>query len=215
MSNYLYEPPADHHGTFKPHGYGPFTVKRALLVEEIVSTAAPDASVHISGCRGAGKTIMLHEIAKRLVQDKKKVIFFNHSLLLDNEAVVTTVKKLITSKEEAYVLVDETQANPEAALFVDLLKSMEVHNVTTIGAGLTSNSSSSYHFVARYGTDSLLIKTDQALDDEGVVAFFLPRTVLATMSGLTSNNSSVISETLWVVTFSRSCGLHRRWYQNF
>lgn len=173
-SPYAYVAPGTRHGTFKPHGYGPFTVKRAELVDEIIGNASPDCSVHISGCRGAGKTIMLHEIAQRLVQEQKKVLFLNSSMLLNNEDVVTAVKKLIKSKEEVYVLVDETQANQEAALFVDLLKSMEDHNVTTIGAGISSNTATSYQFTQRYSTAELFLKTNQDLDDEGVVGFFAP-----------------------------------------
>ena len=171
---YAYKAPGTRHGTFKPHGYGPFTVKRAELVDEIIGNASPDCSVHISGCRGAGKTIMLHEIAQRLVQNEKKVLFLNSSMLLNNEDVATAVKKLIKSKEEAYVLVDETQANHEAALFVDLLKSMEEHKVTTIGAGISSNSATSYQFTERYSTAELFLKTNQDLEDEGVVGFFAP-----------------------------------------
>lgn len=117
---------------------------------------------------------MLHEIAQRLVQEKKKVLFFNTSVLLDKDAVVNMVKRIIESQEEAYILVDETQANHEAALFMDLLKSMETHNVTTIGAGIASNPSTSYMFTQRYGTVDLFLKTDEDLDDEGVVGYFAP-----------------------------------------
>ena len=117
---------------------------------------------------------MLHEIAQRLVQEKKKVLFFNTSVLLDKDAVVIMVKRMIESQEEAYILVDETQANNEAALFMDLLKSMETHNVTTIGAGIASNPSTSYMFTQRYGTADLFLKTDEDLDDEGVVGYFAP-----------------------------------------
>ena len=74
---------------------------------------------------------------------KKKVLFFNTSVLLDKDDIVKMVKRIIKSQEEASVLVDETQANNEVALFVDLLKSMESHNVTTIGAGISSNTATS------------------------------------------------------------------------
>ena len=171
---YAYEAPRTRHGTFKPHGYGPFTVRRRELVNEIIAEASPECSVHISGCRGAGKTIMLHEIAQRLVQEKKKVLFFNTSVLLDKDDVVNMVKKMIESKEEAYILVDETQVNHDAVLFMDLLKSMETHSVTTIGAGIASNPSTSYTFTQRYGTADLFLKTDGDLDDEGVVGYFAP-----------------------------------------
>jgi hypothetical protein len=86
------------------------------------------------------------------------------------------VKNLIKSGEEAYVLVDETQANHEAALFVDLLKNMEAHNVTTIAAGITSISSlnGTMQFTQRYNTDALFLKTNHDLDNEGVVGYFAP-----------------------------------------
>lgn len=86
------------------------------------------------------------------------------------------MKNLIKSGEEAYVLVDETQANHEAALFVDLLKNMEAHNVTTIAAGITSISSlnGTMQFTQRYNTDALFLKTNHDLDNEGVVGYFAP-----------------------------------------
>jgi hypothetical protein len=172
MTDYAFATPATKHSTFKPNGYGPFTVKRESLVDRIVGEASPDVSVHMSGCRGAGKTIMLHEIGKKLVSQGKRVYFFNSSQLFEQVIVRSFVKNLIKSGEEAYVLVDETQANHEAALFMDLLKNMEAHNVTTIAAGISSNTTTSYQFTQRYNTDALFLKTNQDLDNEGVVGYF-------------------------------------------
>jgi predicted AAA+ superfamily ATPase len=77
MTDYAFVTPATKHSTFKPNGYGPFTVKRESLVERIIGEASPDVSVHMSACRGAGKTIMLHEIGKKLKSQGKRVYFFN------------------------------------------------------------------------------------------------------------------------------------------
>jgi predicted AAA+ superfamily ATPase len=114
MANYEFAAPATKHSTFKPIGYGPFTVKRALLVDRIIAEASPDVSVHMSGCRGAGKTIFLHEIGKKLVSQGKRVYFFKSSQVFERVEVQSLVEKLIKSGDEAYVLVDETQANHES-----------------------------------------------------------------------------------------------------
>eukprot|EP00978_Attheya_sp_CCMP212_P046535 scaffold397411_cov28-Attheya_sp.AAC.1 len=98
MTDYTFATPATKHSTFKPHGYGSFTVKRESLVDIIISEASPDVSVHMSGCRGAGKTIKI-----------------GTKLLLQQVEVQSLVKNLIKSGEEAYILVDETQANHEVA----------------------------------------------------------------------------------------------------
>eukprot|EP00978_Attheya_sp_CCMP212_P017212 scaffold45707_cov56-Attheya_sp.AAC.3 len=92
----------------------------------------------MSGCRGAGKTIKI-----------------GTKLLFQQVEVQSLVKNLIKYGEEAYILVDETQANHEVALFVDLLKNMEAHNVTTIAAGISLNATTSYQFTQQYTMDAL------------------------------------------------------------
>mmetsp|Transcript_1850 Transcript_1850/g.5057 ORF Transcript_1850/g.5057 Transcript_1850/m.5057 type:complete len:131 (-) Transcript_1850:166-558(-) len=84
------------------------------------------------------------------------------------------LKGLPKSGQEEYVRVDETQANREDDIFVDLLESMEAHTVATIGAGISSNASTSYQFAQRYSTDELFLKRDKDLDNEGVVGYFAP-----------------------------------------
>ena len=41
---------------------------------KIIAVALPECLVHFIGCDGARKTIMLHVIAQRLIQEKKKIM---------------------------------------------------------------------------------------------------------------------------------------------
>jgi hypothetical protein len=170
--DYSFKSPVTRNIKFMPHGYGPFLVKRSELVDQIIGQATPLSSVHLSGCRAAGKTTMLQEIGTNLLSRGERVFFFNSSKLLDHRDVYLLITNLIRSGKKAYVLVDETQANHEAALFVDLLKSTEYHQVTTIAAGISTNATTSYQFTHRYQTSDLFLTTDQSLVDEGVVEYF-------------------------------------------
>jgi len=127
-------------------------------VDRIVGEASPEFSVNVSGCRGAGKTILLHKIGKKLIQEEKRVYYFNSSQLPEQLRIQMFLKGLPKSGQEEYVRVDETQANREDDIFVDLLESMEAHTVATIGAGISSNASTSYQFAQRYSTDELYIR---------------------------------------------------------
>ena len=122
---------------FERVGYGPLVVQRPSLLQKIISTADPMTSLHISGCKGAGKTTVLNLVGRYLSQQKEnEIYFFPTASEFNREKVIKFVKALIKSKRPAYLLVDETQANPTAALFVPLLKNTNKHNITVIGAGV-------------------------------------------------------------------------------
>jgi Mrp family chromosome partitioning ATPase len=65
--------PAHRYETFTGNGMGPFVVIRDALVTAILNLATPHISVHISGCRGAGKTTVLLQLAEKLREANKTV----------------------------------------------------------------------------------------------------------------------------------------------
>eukprot|EP00523_Entomoneis_sp_CCMP467_P006888 CAMPEP_0168729208 /NCGR_PEP_ID=MMETSP0724-20121128/6080_1 /TAXON_ID=265536 /ORGANISM="Amphiprora sp., Strain CCMP467" /LENGTH=329 /DNA_ID=CAMNT_0008776075 /DNA_START=169 /DNA_END=1155 /DNA_ORIENTATION=- len=163
-SKYAFRPIEDEERweTVPAYGFGPFTMKRDELVDAIIAEASPTSSVHISGCRGAGKTTLLYQIGEKLqlLDSGKTLLFFETSAIFNFEQVATGVQELINSGKEVYILLDETQANPQSPVFVELLKSPRKHKITTIGAGLSSFVSSSYNFSLRYPTQTLFLSTD-------------------------------------------------------
>ena len=124
---------------FEQIGYGPFVVQRSALLQEVLKTANPMCSVHISGCKGAGKTTVLNLLGRQLSQQNQEIYFFDNASELSREPVIQFVKTLVKSKRVAYLLVDETQENTSAPLFTTLLKNTRKHNITVIGAGVRSS----------------------------------------------------------------------------
>jgi hypothetical protein len=153
-------------------GYGPFIVQRQHLRDEIIQKANPHRSVHISGCRGAGKTTLLHLLGLKLVKDGKTVFFFNNSAIFQQYPIIHFIDELETSKEEAIILVDETQNNPQSPVFTTLLKNVANHKITTIGAGVQAFESASGHFTSSIPTHRLFLSSDATLKSEGVVDYF-------------------------------------------
>ena len=104
--------------SFEDVGFGPFTVERKELVDEILATAGPKRSVHISGCKAAGKTILLVRLGQVLLatanKTQKKLVYFFDTSSLFSENVSIALRGLVDSRQEAYLLVDETQNNPNA-----------------------------------------------------------------------------------------------------
>jgi hypothetical protein len=130
-------------------------------------------SVHISGCRGAWKTTLLNQIGMKLLEDNKTVWHFVNSKNLSFESVYDDIARAVESGEELYILVDETQSNHDASAFTLLVQNPNPNShVTTIGAGIAPEPSSSYHFVERYQPESLLLLTDGSLEEHGVDEFF-------------------------------------------
>ena len=62
--------------SFEDVGFGPFLVERRELLDEILRTAGPKRSVHISGCKGAGKTIVLVRLGQILTVKYRKLVFY-------------------------------------------------------------------------------------------------------------------------------------------
>eukprot|EP00523_Entomoneis_sp_CCMP467_P015312 CAMPEP_0168766350 /NCGR_PEP_ID=MMETSP0725-20121227/793_1 /TAXON_ID=265536 /ORGANISM="Amphiprora sp., Strain CCMP467" /LENGTH=238 /DNA_ID=CAMNT_0008815629 /DNA_START=14 /DNA_END=726 /DNA_ORIENTATION=+ len=128
-SKYAFRPIEDEERweTVPAYGFGPFTMKRDELVDAIIAEASPTSSVHISGCRGAGKTTLLYQIGEKLqlLDSGKTLLFFETSAIFNFEQVATGVQELINSGKEVYILLDETQANPQSPVyFVELLKAL-------------------------------------------------------------------------------------------
>ena len=177
-------------------GFGPYVVRRQSLLEEILNLANPKRAIHISGCKGAGKSTVLHQIAQILTDseqlvdiwsrgDEKKrtqsadikagkkplapVYFFRTaSILRDNTHFINALAK---SKQEVFVLVDETQQDVNAPGFDRMLKNDTGHNITLIGAGVPAFMSASGNFKKKIGTERLFLNSDQ-LQSEGVVGYF-------------------------------------------
>lgn len=164
--------PQETNESFEDVGFGPFEVQRKHLVDEIIEYATPQKSVHINGCRGSGKTTVLHQIGLRLKSQSKTVFFFDSATELNREPVIQWVKSRIFAREEVWFLIDETQSNVEAGLFTLLLKNTRGHKITTIGAGVPEYQSMSQKFKKRIDTDQLFLTSHQVLVDEGVVQYF-------------------------------------------
>ena len=128
--------PQETNDTFQDVGFGPFVVQRQALLDEIMVSAKPKKSVHINGCKGAGKTTVLHQLGLILTSKKEEVYFFANARAFNRELVIQFVKALAKSKRKVYLLVDETQDNTGAELFTLLLKNNTGHAITTIGAGV-------------------------------------------------------------------------------
>ena len=166
--------PQTKHTTFKNAdvGFGPYIVPRESLLDEIINEAGPSRSVHISGCKGAGKTTVLHQLGLRLkARGEKRVFFFDSASLMSVDSCLFAIRGLARSKLDAYLLVDETQDNPTAAVFTTLLKNNTGHNITTIGAGVPKWQSVSGNFKKTITTDRLFLSEDM-LASEGVINYF-------------------------------------------
>ena len=144
--------------SFEDVGFGPFTVQRKELLEEILKEAKPKRSVHVSGCRGAGKSIVLVMLGQRLIAEKKTVYFFDNASRL-TETVNNAIRSIADSMQEAYLLIDETQENTTADVWTPLLKNTEGHKITTIGAGVPKFNAMAGWFKTNITTDRLFLSS--------------------------------------------------------
>lgn len=159
---------------FQFDGFGPFVVQRETLLHQVIQEASPLRSVHISGCKGAGKTILLKLIGMELTKSlQEKVYYFTAVTGLNHYDWTAAVTKLIREKRKAYFLVDETQSAstciPDA--LVRLLKNDSNHQLTVIGAGVPEFRTLSASFVVKHTTEELFL-TEEALRQEGIVNYF-------------------------------------------
>jgi len=60
---------------FPRDGFGPFIVEREDFVNSVLDEASPDCAVHISGCKGSGKTVLLKLIRNKLLQAGETVYY--------------------------------------------------------------------------------------------------------------------------------------------
>ena len=169
-TTYAFRPQATN-ATFEDVGYGPLVVERQELRSEIIQQANPKRSVHISGCKGAGKTTLLNQIAQQLVNNGKTVFFFESASDFNLPDVNLWIRQMVAQKLEAYILVDETQANVNSGVFTMLLKNNTNHSLTTVGAGVPEFQTVSGAFKKRITTDRLFV-TEEMLSGEGISAFF-------------------------------------------
>ena len=170
IERFRYNVSAETHDSFEYGiGFGPFTVERRALRDEILRKASPMKSVHISGCKGAGKTTLLELIGDDLVRNEKKVYFFVNSVDIDN--CRDGIERILNNKEEAYFLIDETQENVNSPIFTLLLKNRMSHRVTTIGAGVPAFQTASHSFARKITPDRLFLTSDDVCR-EGVYDFF-------------------------------------------
>ena len=115
---------------------------------------------------------MLNEIARSLLNERKTVFLFENAAALNRIDVVKFVKLLAHSKQEVWLLIDETQTNVDAELFTLLLKNNKNHAIITIGAGVPEYVSMSQKFSKKYSTDRLFLSSFQMLENEGIVQYF-------------------------------------------
>jgi hypothetical protein len=169
---YAFRVPATRNEMFKPEGYGPFLVQRAELINDIVRRASPYFSIHIHGCRGSGKTTVLVQVGEQLLSKNKEVYFFDSATDLNRESSISFVRYLVKTKREAYILVDETHSNVNAAAFFILLKNRVGHDVTTIGAGVPEFNTTNARFTHRFGTERLFLGSLDDLERERVIMYF-------------------------------------------
>ena len=177
---YAFRPQTRRNTTFLDEGFGPFVVgseelpnsQRAELIKHILMLANPRSSVHINGCRASGKTTLLKQVGQTLHSRGKTVLFFESAEDFNRESVRSFVRALVRTTQEVYILVDETQNNVNSGVFTLLLKNPDGHKVTTIGAGVPEFVTLSYKFKHKIGTDSLFLNSRQALQTEGVIAWF-------------------------------------------
>ena len=167
---YAFRPQATN-TTFEDVGYGPLVVERQDLCNEIIQKANPKRSFHISGCKASGKTTLLNQIAQQLVNKGKTVFFFNSASEFHRSDVNDWIRQMAEQKLNAYILVDETQANANSGVFTMLLKNNKNHCLTTIGAGVPEFQTVSGVFKKKITTDRLFV-TEDMLSGENILAFF-------------------------------------------
>lgn len=191
--------------TFEKIGYGPFEVKRTALLNDILSKASPMSSVHISGCKGAGKTTVLDQLGRILIQQGKKVFMFPSARDFDRVDLQKAVKS--TKDEEMWFLVDETQNNPTASMFTYLLKNNRGHKITTIGAGVPEFKTVSGEFTIHVGTERLFLNSHDDLKTEGVFDYFNalrknvdPKEINTMLEGVRAYVGGTIYPLMWIAS---------------
>lgn len=176
--------------SFPANGFGPFILVRDELIQDILVIASPDVAVHLSGCKGAGKTVLLRQIYEKLVSEadaygiENTMVFFFVSVadIFPGSAASDALLELMNSKKKAYVLLDETQGSSmQGSALINLTKNTTQHNVTVIGAGISNADSISSRFGFTFTTERLFV-LEQQLQDKGVLQFFCSNAP-ATMHG--------------------------------
>ena len=157
---------------FEADGFGPFVVKRERLMLQIIKEANPRQSVHISGCKGAGKTSLLRLIAAELSKSSD-VYYFDNAFTLNEVDWENVVSKLIREGRKAYFIVDETQnvAACVPSALTKLLRNVSGHQITVVGAGVPEFKTMAASFSVKHTTNELFL-SKEALQEEGIVGYF-------------------------------------------
>jgi len=159
---------------FKSNGFGPFTVERKELRDQLIEMARTEGcgwegTVHISGSKASGKTTLLLLVGEDLLNDGQTVYYFRNSKDLDS--VLPEIEALDKElHKRIFFLVDETQENIGSSAFTFLLKTAK--HILTIGAGVPDYRSASGHFRERLQTSVLFLKPED-LNKEGVIDYFV------------------------------------------
>lgn len=128
---------------FPEHWFGQYVLKRDGVVKRVKEAIAlqlalrPEASqsVYLSGCRGSGKTSLLILLARALTAEGYEVYFFRSARDIPQRASLAFEALLENNTKKVAVLIDEVTADPDAGLFITLLKNNYPHLVT-IGAAV-------------------------------------------------------------------------------
>lgn len=130
---------------FPLNQFGDYVLSRERIIKafdvEIASQTeehpGESASVYFHGCRGSGKTCLLHLLAKHLKSEGYEVYYFESASCLSEGNLYNALKTYLDMNKDkkVAVVVDEVGANPSAAAFVTLLKG-PYPNLITVGAAV-------------------------------------------------------------------------------
>lgn len=122
---------------FPENQFGQYVLKRGRVINKIkkemaaqLSCRSGTQSIYLSGCRGSGKTSLLLLLARSLKEDGYEVYFFRSANGIPQGASFAFESLLEDKTKKVAVLIDEVDSNPNADLFITLLKGAYPHLVT-------------------------------------------------------------------------------------
>lgn len=162
------------HSHFRLNGFGNYVLQRNKVIAAIsagvkgqLATGKDNSTgVFLSGCRGMGKTSLLHLVASDLKSNGYEVYFYNSA---DRIPLGAGDKFLAFAKQnpdkQIAVLIDEVHSKPSHNIFVTLLKDAPP-NILTIGAAVARYEPSNVTCYFR----TVLLTSDLVLngDDEDI-----------------------------------------------
>ena len=155
---------------FELNGFGNYVLDRGRVIsavheaieEQLTTQPNRSTSVYLYGCRGMGKTSILHVLARDLESKDWEVYMYKTATAIPRDAgeAYLAYAEANPSKRIA-VLVDEVNADPNHSIFVDLLKDAPP-NVLVVGAAVPKQTSSGATIMFRdqLRSDALVLRKD-------------------------------------------------------